>query len=335
MKVNDWIAQYLHSIGVERIHGLMGGGAAALNDGFIKHPNLEYVCYHHEQGAGHAAIGESKYTGQLSVVNPTTGCGGTNCATSVLNAWHDGVPVLFISGNVRLNTCSHYINKTKNLNLRHYGIQEHHIVDTYKNMTKMAVFVERAEDVPATLQKAVYLATTGRKGPVWIDIPGDIQAAELPEYKDFEPYPDFESEFNPAKIHYLLGTSVRPLIVAGQGIRQSGCIDQFMKFVDRNNIPFVTTYGGKDIAYHHHHLNIGVVGVRGTRAGNFAMQNADLLIILGTSLNASVVGYDPKQFSPMSYKVYVDIDHNELLKDIIPINYEILTSIDKFLGAFV
>ncbi len=102
MRVADWIANYLWDIGVSRVHGLMGGGAAGLNDGFIKHKGLEYICYHHEQGAGHAGVGEAKYTGRLSVVNPTTGCGGTNCATSVLNAWQDGVPVLFLSGNVKL-----------------------------------------------------------------------------------------------------------------------------------------------------------------------------------------------------------------------------------------
>ena len=104
VRVADWIAEYLHNIGVTKIHGLMGGGAAGLNDGFIKNGKLDYICYHHEQGAGHAAIGESKYTGKLAVVNPTTGCAGTNCATSVLNAWQDGVPILFISGNVKLNT---------------------------------------------------------------------------------------------------------------------------------------------------------------------------------------------------------------------------------------
>ena len=100
MRVCDWIADYLYQQGITKVHGLMGGGASGLNDGFIKHGKIGYICYHHEQGAGHAAIGESKFTGELAVVNPTTGCAGTNCATSVLNAWQDGVPVLFLSGNV-------------------------------------------------------------------------------------------------------------------------------------------------------------------------------------------------------------------------------------------
>ena len=115
MRVCDWIAQFLYDRGVIYVHGLMGGGAAGLNDGFIKNGKIKYICYHHEQGAGHAAIGESKITGKISVVNPTTGCAGTNCATSVLNAWQDSVPVLFLSGNVRLDTCSGWINDTKNI----------------------------------------------------------------------------------------------------------------------------------------------------------------------------------------------------------------------------
>ena len=181
MRVADWIANYLWDIGVSRVHGLMGGGAAGLNDGFIKHPSIEYICYHHEQGAGHAGVGEAKYTGRLSVVNPTTGCGGTNCATSILNAWQDGAPVLFLSGNVKLNNTTHWINSRNNIRIRHYGAQEHDIVDTVRSMTKYAAFVTTPQDVPYELKKAVYKATTGRPGPVWIDIPSDIQTAELPE----------------------------------------------------------------------------------------------------------------------------------------------------------
>ena len=179
MRVCDWIADYLKSLGVERVHGLMGGGAAGLNDGFIKQ-NMPYICYHHEQGAGHAAIGESKYTGKLAVVNPTTGCAGTNCSTSVLDAWQDSVPVLFISGNVRRDTCSGWINHTNGVNIRKYGIQEHHVVDTYKSITKYSKFVIDPLEVAYTMQQAVYLATTGRPGPVWVDIPGDIQLAQMP-----------------------------------------------------------------------------------------------------------------------------------------------------------
>jgi len=279
----------------------MGGGAAGLNDGFIKNGKIKYICYHHEQGAGHAAIGESKITGKISVVNPTTGCAGTNCATSVLNAWQDSVPVLFLSGNVRLDTCSGWINDTKNIHIRKYGIQEHHVVDTYQSMTKMSHFITDARDVPITLEYAWHLMTADRPGPVWIDIPGNIQTMAMPD--------------DPR--HYT-------------GPVQSGTVDQFLQFVEKYQIPYVGTYGARDYAEHSHPLNIGTVGQRGSRAGNFAMQNADLLLILGSSLNASVIGYDPRQFSPVSFKIAVDIDGNELAKDIVHVDVNLQMDLGDF-----
>lgn len=335
MRVCDWIADYLKSLGVERVHGLMGGGAAGLNDGFIKQ-NMPYVCYHHEQGAGHAAIGESKYTGKLAVVNPTTGCAGTNCATSVLDAWQDSVPVLFISGNVRRDTCSGWINHTKGVNIRKYGIQEHHVVDTYKSITKYSKFVVDPLEVAYTMQQAVYLATTGRPGPVWVDIPGDIQLAQMPENpSQFQPAVTDTVHHDYTDVKKMLLNAQRPVVLAGYGIRQSGLVDKFVEFVEKYNIPYVSTYGARDYTANEHPLSIGAVGQRGSRAGNFAMQNADLLLILGSSLNASVVGYDPKQFAPASIKVLVDTDWNELHKNIVKIDHKYQDSLDNFFKAMI
>lgn len=335
MRVCDWIAEYLHSIGVERVHGLMGGGASGLNDGFIKNGNINYICYHNEQGAGHSAIGDSKYTGKLAVVNPTTGCAGTNCATSVLDAWQDGVPVLFLSGNVRLNTCSGYINDTKGINIRKYGIQEHHVVNTYKSITKLAEFITDVNDVAYTIQKAIYLAQTGRPGPVWIDIPGDIQTSQMPsKYKSYKPSGETESK-KFKKVREIINKAERPLVLAGYGIRQSGSVEDFVKFIEHYRLPFASTYGARDYVPDSHELSVGAIGQRGSRAGNFALQNADVLLILGSSLNASVIGYDPKQFSPESYKIYVDIDKNELNKDIINIDHKIQFSIQEFLSGIM
>lgn len=330
MRVCDWIADYLKSVGVERVHGLMGGGASGLNDGFIKQ-GMPYICYHHEQGAGHAATAESKFTGKLAVVNPTTGCAGTNCATSVLNAWQDSVPVLFLSGNVRLDTCSGWINEQKNINIRKYGIQEHHVVDTYRSMTKFSHFIDRVEDVAYIIQYAVHLATASRPGPVWIDIPGNIQVAEMPEtYREYElialqkPPSDFSA------IKEAIERAERPIVLAGYGIRQSDTVDLFVKFVEKYQIPYVSTYGARDYTANDHPLSIGAVGIKGSRAGNFALQNADLLIVLGSSLGASVIGYDPKQFSPASYKIVVDLDINELKKDIVKIDAKYNINLEKF-----
>lgn len=334
MRVCDWIAEYLYNIGVTRVHGLMGGGASGLNDGFVKHPKMDYICYHHEQGAGHAAVGEAKYTGSLAVVNPTTGCGGTNCITSVLNAWQDSVPILFLSGNVRLTTCSRFINKQKNINIRKYGIQEHDIIETVKTITKYSVFVEKVEDVAKTIQEAVYAAQTGRPGPVWVDIPGDIQVAEMPvNYDTFNP--DYVPTNN-QKLYSLIDqiqSTHRPIVLAGYGIRQSNTVNQFRAFIERNSLPYVSTYGARDYLSVNHRLNIGAVGIKGSRAGNFALQNADFLLVLGSSLGASVIGYDSAQFSPSSYKVVVDIDHNELQKNIIKIDKILPMNLQDFFEA--
>lgn len=318
MRVCDWIAQFLFNRGIERIHGLMGGGASGLNDGFIKHGKIRYICYHHEQGAGHAAIGESKYTGNFSVVNPTTGCGGTNCATSVLNAWQDSVPVLFVSGNVKLNTCSGEINKQRNINIRKYGIQEHHIVDTYKTMTKFSHFITNVNEVKEIFEKAIEIAMTGRKGPVWIDIPGDIQTSLL--------------ENSGHILSNFWKDSTRPLVLAGYGIRQSNTVDLFRRFILRHNVPYVSTYGARDYFEHEHPLNIGTVGIKGSRAGNFALQNCDALLVLGSSLGASVIGYDPSQFSPCSSKLIVDCDYDELNKNNIGIYQTLNVDLKEFFG---
>lgn len=333
MRVADWIAEYLHSIGVSRVHGLMGGGAAGLNDGFIKHEGIEYICYHHEQGAGHAAIGESKYTGKLSVVNPTTGCGGTNCATSVLNAWQDGVPVLFLSGNVRKDTCTAYL-KQKNIYVRHYGLQEHNIAETYESMTKLSSFIDSVDNVKYIIQMAVEYATKGRPGPVWVDIPIDIQTADMPE--DSAEYSPYDHEWSvPQVLLHEFKDAERPIVLAGQGIRQSGCVEQFVQFVTKYQLPFVTTYGAQDYLPYDHPLNMGTIGSRGTRFGNFAMQNASLLLILGSSMNAGVIGYDPKQFSPQSKKIYVDLHSEELDKNIVPVDLKVKAPLDVFFEAML
>lgn len=337
MRVADWIADYLYSIGVQRVHGLMGGGAAGLNDGFIKHYGIEYICYHHEQGAGHAAIGEAKYTGKLAVVNPTTGCGGTNCVTSVLNAWQDGVPVLFLSGNVRHDNTANWLKTYKDVRVRHYGAQEHHIIDTVKSITKAAGFISYPEDVKYMMHLAVDQATRGRPGPVWIDVPSNVQAAQMPEHDSIEYVSSkpLRVKFDHVKLTSQLHLAERPIVLAGTGIRQSGYVNLFIQFVEKFQLPFVTTYGAQDYAPFDHPLNMGTVGVRGSRVGNFAIQNADTLLILGTSMGAPVIGYDPKQFSPQSYKIYVDIDEDELNKDVIPVQEKIKVPLDQFFGAML
>lgn len=322
MRVCDFIASYLYDYGIRNVYGLMGGGASGLNDGFIKHGKIEYVCFHHEQGAGYAGYAEAKSTNRLSVVNPTTGCGGTNCMTPLLNSWQDGAPVLFLSGNVRLSHTSNYINKTKKVNIRKYGVQEHDITNNVKTITKYSVVVENPDRVKYELQKAIYIATDGRPGPVWIDIPSDVQTAEMP--KDCEEFiPENKHDYSTVVYNSFLdhfNHSNKPIILAGNGIHLSDTREVFKDFIEYHNIPYVSSYLGRDIIEYEHPLNLGAIGIKGTRAANFAMHYCDLLLILGCSLNATHMGYDEKQFSPYSIKIMIDIDTNETSKSIIDLN---------------
>lgn len=332
MRVCDWIAEYLYNYGVRNVYGIMGGGASGLNDGFIKNGKINYRCFHHEQGAGHAAIGESKFTGKLAVVNPTTGCGGMNCATSVLNAWQDSVPVLFLSGNVNAGTCSSVINREKRINLRKYGVQEHNVVDTFRSTTKFSSFVQDPKCIEYYLKLAISIATSGRPGPVWLDIPGNVQTAQMPD--DQVEFPRLQEPVQEIgylpHVQTLLNDAERPIILAGYGISQSKTQDEFRKFIDKYQVPFVATYGARDLVEDDHPLNVGTIGIKGSRAGNFAIQNADVLLILGASLGASQVGYDPTQFSPESHKIYVDCDINELEKGIVYIDDRINCDLQTF-----
>lgn len=321
MRVCDYIASRLYDLGVRHVYGLMGGGAAGLNDGFIGHGLLKYICFHHEQGAAHAATGEAKLTGKLAVVNPTTGCGGTNCITGVLNAWQDGIPVLYISGNVRKDQCSRWINRQSNTNIRKYGIQEHDIVSTVASMTKYAVFVEDANSVPAVLDEAIRTATSGRPGPVWIDIPADVQVASISNVSVHEFNDTSSNELGSTDLETVkrmlavLESAERPVVLAGQGIKQAGAAERFGKFIEAVGIPYVSTYGARDLLPYHHPLNIGAIGIKGSRAGNFVMQSADALLVLGCSTNTSHVGYDISSWTPLAKtRMLVDIDADEFKK---------------------
>lgn len=336
MRVCDYISSKLYDFGVKHVYGLMGGGAAGLNDGFISHGQIRYICFHHEQGAAHAATGEAKLTGRLAVVNPTTGCGGTNCITGVLNAWQDGVPVLFISGNVRTDHCSRHINRTKGVTIRKFGIQEHDIIETVRSMTKYAAFVDSPHRIAEELETAIKLATSGRPGPVWLDIPSDVQVSPMPvtHVSGSVPVNNHQShllefpegadilDHNPSEYWFArrviaaLSVAERPIILAGQGIKQSMTVDDFKWFVEHVRVPYVSTYGARDLLPYEHPLNIGAIGIKGSRAGNFAMQSCDTIVVLGSSVNTSHIGYDAKQWTPLAKRrLVIDIDDHELRKD--------------------
>jgi acetolactate synthase-1/2/3 large subunit len=335
MRVCDYIAQRLHQHGITKVYGLVGGSTAGINDGFISHPNIEFIAFHHEQGAGHAATGSARTDRKLGVCNVTAGCGVTNVMTSCLNAYQESVPVLFLSGNTQTFNMAKKINQERGLALRKYGIQDYDTIGAVQGMTKYAVMIERAEDVPYELEKAIYLATTGRPGPVWFDVPGNLQAAQIPDnYKTFSA--PVENSVNQSEILDALKTvfsSERPLIVAGNGITIADCRDDFRAFVEKHKIPFITTFLTRDNIEYEHDQNIGMMGIKGNRAANFAMQNADCLLILGCSMNVTHIGYDAKTFSPQSIKIMIDVDPSELKKDIFKVDQAVNCDVSDFFGV--
>ena len=336
MRVCDYIAQSLNDIGITKVYGLVGGSTAGLNDGFISNPNIDYISFHHEQGAGHAAVGSARTDKKLSVCNVTAGCGVTNAMTSLLNAYEESAPVLFLSGNTAMSNQAKYINKEKGIHLRKYGIQDFDCIEAVKGISKYAVAIERAEDVPYELAKAIHTAQDGRPGPVWIDVPGNIQSAQIPEsYRTFEIVDTSrnQKEKSLATLVDVIYQSKRPVIVAGNGIALGDARELFRQFVDQYKIPFVTTFLSRDLVEYEHEQNIGMMGIKGARAANFALQNSDCLIILGCSMNVTHIGYDSKTFSPHSKKVMVDIDPSELRKGIFKVDVAINDNVYNFLST--
>lgn len=338
MRVCDYIAKFVYEQGVQHVFTVVGGGMMYLADGLVMQKDLKVVCTHHEQAAAMAAVSYAKYNGNLGVAYVTTGCGGTNALTGVLNGWQDNVSCLFISGQSnRKDTI-----RNSGLRLRQVGVQEADIVSIVSSITKYSVMINEPSQIKYHLQKAVFLARTGRKGPVWIDIPLDVQRAEIDEDKlvPFDitsiakEYKDFPSEFDIKNFKEVLSKAHRPIIIAGQGIRHAGAIEQFKDFVERTEIPFVVSRLGINLLPTNHPKYIGRIGVKGDRAGNFAVQNADLVIVIGSRLSVSSTGYDYSLFAREATIVVVDIDREEHKKEGVRIDYFINSDAKGFFMKF-
>ena len=295
MRVSDYVVDQIYKAGCDHIFLVTGGGAMFLNDAVAAHPKIKPICNHHEQASAMGAVAYAKYNNSLAAVNVTTGCGGTNAITGLLDAWQDSVPVIFVSGNVnRLHMAPEGV--------RNLGVQEANIIDIVKPITKYAVVVNDPEDIEEVMKDAIRIATHGRPGPVWIDIPMDVQGAQC-----F----DIESELRKSK---------RPLILAGNGINCAQARDEFIDFVQSTNIPVVTSYNAVDLFPSVYSNFVGRVGVKGTRAGNFAMQNCDLLLVIGCRLSVPVTGYNYKTFAREAKVIVVDIDKDEHAKETVKID---------------
>ena len=308
MRVVDYVIDEVYKVGARHAFTITGGGAMFLNDAVAAHPWITPVCNHHEQASAMAGVAYSKYTGQPSLVCPTTGCGGTNAITGLLDAWQDSVPVIFVSGNVNL----HQISPP---GVRNLGVQEARIIEIVQSITKYAKLIESVDEVEEVVQEALKAASTGRPGPVWIDIPMDIQGKEMEVFS-------LQEEIKKAE---------RPLILAGGGITCAGiCRDEFRDFVSKTRIPIVTTFNAVDLIESDDPYFVGRVGVKGTRAGNFAMQNCDLLLVLGSRLPVPATGYNYKTFAREAKVIVVDIDKDEHSKNTVQIDKFIHSDLKDF-----
>ncbi len=339
IKLSDFVAKRLKEVyNTDCVFMVSGGGAMHLNDSFGKY--IDYICNHNEQGCSIAAEGYARTNQKLAVVNITTGPGGLNCLNGVFGQWTDSAPVLYISGQVKRATV---LTNYPELNLRQLGDQEVDIISVVKPLTKYAVSLQNAEDIEYVLDKAIYLANNGRKGPVWIDIPLDLQAAIIDETKlkkyDFKEdelkLPNIDKEIS--DLNALLQAAKKPLIIAGHGIRLAGAKQEFLDLVSKLQIPVVTTMNGFDIIPEQNKNFIARIGTVANRAGNFVLQNADLVISIGSRNNIRQVSYNWENYAKNAKLVCVDIDRAELdkptLKPAIKIHADAKDFIVKALSA--
>ncbi len=329
IKVSDYIAKRLRDVyKVKTVFMVSGGGAMHLNNSFGKY--IHYVCNHHEQACAIAAEGYARLNQELAVVNVTTGPGGLNCLNGVFGQWTDSVPVLYISGQVKYVTTT---ASCSNIKLRQLGDQEVDIISVVKPLTKYAVMVTNPTEIKYHLDKAIYEATHGRFGPVWLDIPMDVQSAMVDEnkLKKFEIPKQKNNKINLNGIVEKIKKSERPLIVAGHGIRLSNSIKEFYQLIDKAKVPVVTTFNGFDLLESDNKYYVGRIGTVGQRAGNFALQNADLILFLGTRNNIRQVSYNWKTFAKKAFKIVVDIDNNELQKTLVKPDLKVNTDLKFFI----
>lgn len=314
-RVADIIFETLYEMGITDCFSVVGGGAMHLNNALALNENITSHFNHHEQACAMAAEAYARYSGNMAAVCVTSGPGATNAITGVMGAWVDSLPMIVISGNVRYETS---IEKS-GLPLRYRGLQEFDIINSVGNMTKYCIYLTNPENVKYEVQKAVKIAMDGRRGPVWIDVPQDIQNSVV----DVDNLREYEGNMQQkvcedSQIDLVVETlknAKRPCILIGSGIQTSHCEDIFEKLLEKLAIPVVGGAWLGDIFYLEHPLYYGLSGNAGPRTGNFIIQNADCILAIGNSLSYKQTGYDLESFAPNATKIMVDIDKNEYLKN--------------------
>lgn len=338
MMVSDYIFEFLKNKGVDTAFLVTGGQAMYLNDALARCPSIRPICTHHEQSAGMSADAYSRITGKLGLAVVTAGPGSINVVNGLVGGWTDSAPMMIISGQSALSAVE-YQEKS---GIRQYGVQGIYIRPFVEKATKYFVTVDDPGKIKYYMQKAYYLAMHGRPGPVWIDVPLDIQRMQVPETLQMEYIPDQSDEIATAErnryvsqVVDLLKSSVRPLIIAGQGVRLSGAQSVFLELVEKLRIPVVTARLGIDIIESANDLYVGRPGNYGERSANFAIQNADVILSLGCRLSTSTVGHDAKQFGKNAQIAVVDIDSKELDKPGIHIDVKICDDVRNFIRSLL
>jgi acetolactate synthase-1/2/3 large subunit len=337
MNNSDFIAKFLSSNGYNTAFGVTGGGAMFLNEAFRKNKKINFIFTHHEQAAAMAAEAYCRIKKKPAVLSITSGPGGTNAITGVIGAWVDSVPMIIISGQV----------ESKDMILksgtRQIGIQEANIYEIIKPITKYAKVLKTSSDIEKELKIAVIISKQGRPGPVWLDIPLDVQSQKFSKkninFKINETFSNNKSlKKNDKKkilrVHKLIKNSKRPLVLIGNGIHLGNAEKEFLRFLKISQLPFLSSWNASDIVASNHKLNFGRPGLFGNRISNFAIQSCDLLIILGCRLSVPITGYQIKNFSSNSKKIYIDIDQKEILKRNFKINLKLNFDVKIFLRFF-
>lgn len=317
-KVSDYIADFIARWGIQDIFTVTGGGAMHLNDAFGHHEKLHCTYQHHEQACAMAAEAYARVENKMAAVCVTTGPGATNAITGVLGGWMDSIPMVIFSGQARYATTV----PASGLPLRSMGVQECNIVPVVTPLTKYAHMVVHPEDIRYHLEKALYFAVTGRPGPVWLDIPLDVQGAvveteKMPSYdpkENPELLPKSISEDVVEQILDKLQESSRPVLFSGNGVRLAGAIEEFRYLAEILGVPVITGMSSVDAIESDHPLFVGRSGGTGTRPGNFALQNSDVLLSIGNRQGFAQTGFQFKDWARESYTILNDIDENELKK---------------------
>lgn len=338
-RIADYVADFLASKGVTDVFSVVGGGAMHLNDAIGHHEKLKVTYNHHEQACAIAAEAYARLENRIAAVCVTTGPGGTNALTGVVGGWLDSIPMFVVSGQVRYDTTARYAMQFTGERLRAMGDQEYDIVRSVEPMTKFAYMLEDPYKIRWALEKAWHLAVSGRPGPVWLDIPVNYQGQfiETENLEGYDPSED-DAKLPPAVSEDVVQTVLekirnaqRPVFYAGYGIRLSGGYEAFRAVAEKLNIPIVTYWNAIDLIEDDHPLYVGRAGNMGDRPGNWAIQNADLILAVGTRISIRQVGYNWQTWARAAEVIMVDIDQAELKKPTLHVELPVWADAKDFL----